>query len=268
MFSKTQYSMTEEIALLDFHIDIYSYESEINDLDDIISLKIGSLLYKDINHFYKTKNWKKVIEKMNLWYSNIMMSLKKPNLLTDDEKKPIKEMEKYLKENEGKLTGAYSYRRKYYLQKVEQYKNLVFKNKMTILAFKDEISERVTEYREILNKWIERDGMSYQIRRENDKRKWGQQFYTCKCEKEVQKVNKSHHEKSVFHKNWLKDNEPDEFAILCNSVETWQNKKYKCSCGKNISNSNKSNHEKTNYHNMYKADDNEDNIVMTIQEIE
>ena len=61
MFSEIEYLTTKENALLDFYIDIKSFVDEINDLHDIISLRPNSLLYKEIGHFYRTKNWKKMI---------------------------------------------------------------------------------------------------------------------------------------------------------------------------------------------------------------
>lgn len=271
--------ITEERALEDFNIDIYEYVDEIDDIDDIISLEYsGSLLMKDIGPFYRKQNWKKVIEKMNLWYSNMMMSIKNPESLTPDEKKPLKEMEKYMENNSGKLTNAYPFRYKVYKRRVQEYKDVILKNKMTILALKDEIDERVKEYRELLNERIENDEKIYTVKRNIDKKKWGQTYYMCECGMEVQKVNKSHHNKQQNHLKWIFENKTeDENILVCQTSTAWYKQKYKCYCGKEISKGNRSKHEETKYHQLYKKepiypDDNQkkqttENIVLTIQEI-
>jgi hypothetical protein len=270
--------MTEEKALMDFKIDIYEYVNAIEEIDDIISFVSGSLLYKDIGPYYRKQNWKKVIEKMNLWYSNLMMALKKPDILSADEKKPLKEMEDYLENNSGKLTGAYPFRFKVYKHKIQEYKDVVLSNKMTILALKDEIDERVKQYRDLLNEQIEKVEKSYLVKRDSDKKKWGQTFYTCECGMEVQKVNKSHHNKQKNHLKWVLENQQEEEnVVICQTANSWHTQKYRCSCGKDISKGNKTKHEETKYHKLYKkdivADDNidkkkqtTDNIVLTIQD--
>jgi hypothetical protein len=300
MFNNDDYDyefpgMNQEKALSDFNINIEDYVEEIGDIDDIIYLHSTHmiLLNCEIGPYFRNKNWKKVIEKMNLWYANLMMLIKKPNILTAEEKKPLKKMEDYMNNNQGKLTGAYSYRYAVYRKRVQEYKDLVLKNKMTILAYKIEIDDRVQQYRDLLNQRIEKAEKDYSVKRGADKKQWGQTFYTCECGKEVQKVNKSHHIKSNHHIEWAKENKTDENIVICSTALTWHQKKYKCACGKEVANANKSNHEKTKYHQLYQKesvapDDSEEeiyiipvkkkqtttreimpsgNIVLTIQEI-
>jgi hypothetical protein len=280
--------MNEDRALMDFNIDIYDYVDEIIDIDDIISFEgSGSLLMKSVGPYYRKQNWKKTIEKMNLWYSNLMMLIKNPEKMSDDEKKPLKEMFNYLENNSGKLTGAYPFRYKFYKQKAQEYKDTVLKNKMTILVLKDEIDERVKQYRDLLNEKMDKAQKSYAVKREANKKKWGQTYYMCECGMEVQKVNKSHHNKQQNHLKWVFENkaEEEENVVICQTSTAWYKQKYKCSCGKEISKGNKSKHEETNYHKLYKKeqivdDDSEEeiyifpkkkqtteNIVLTIQEI-
>ncbi len=284
MYSQIDYiPMTEEKALMDFKIDIYDYVDVIDEIDEIITLESGSLLYRDIGPYCRKQNWKKVIEKMNLWYSTLMMSLKNPQLLTADEKKPLKEMENYLENNSGKLTGAYPFRYKVYKQRIQEYKDAVLSKKMNMLALKDEIDERVKQYRDLLNQRIEKVEKSYAVKRDADKKKWGQTFYTCECGMEVQKVNRSHHNKQQNHLKWVLENKSeDENVVICQTANAWHKQKYKCICGKEVSKGNRSKHETTSYHQLYKkdivADDSEEeiyifpkkqtteNIVLTIQE--
>lgn len=268
-------AISKENALQDFNIVIDEYVEEIISIDDIIYLDRHHmiLLNYDIGPYYRNKNWTKVIEKMNLWYANLMMTIKNPDILTSEEMKQLKKMEAYMNNNHGKLIGAYKYRYKAYQQKVKEYKDLVLKNKMMIIAYRFEIDERVQQYRDLLNLRIEKDEKAYSIKRDADKKRWGYSYYTCECGKEVQKVNRSHHIKQKQHIDWVKENKTDENIVICSSTLQWHQKKYKCSCGKEISNSNRFNHEKTPFHKLHEKespspnDTPSENIILTIQEI-
>lgn len=272
------YSETYENRYLeDFHMDHNDYVSEIEDITDIISLSAGSLLYRHIAPYLRKQNYRKAIDQMNLWYSNLIVSLKNPESLNQREKQVIKDMQYYLSKNDGKLTGKYEYRKRKTAQEIQAYKDVVLKNKMTILAYKPEIDELMNLYKtELNNKLSKIEELNNQVRKQYVK-DWGKVFYTCECGIETQRVNKAHHEKTLKHINWVKENKPDENIVICPPESSWHKKKYKCSCGKEVINANKFNHEKTKYHQLHQLtpDDtptndviyNTGNIQLTIQEI-
>jgi hypothetical protein len=198
---------------------------EINNLDDIISLKHGSLLYDEIDTFYRKKNYQKVIEKINEWYNNIKKIVQAPHILTDDEINKLKKID-------------YNYQK--------EYSSLLLKNKLTILVFKNEIEERVKFYIEIFNDIINKMNDLHHLKVENSKKKWRRTFYTCECGKEIQKNNRRPHMKSVFHTEWLKANGLENEIIIDNNP--WHNRTYLCVCGKYVQNANKHGHEKSKYH--------------------
>lgn len=195
---------------------------EINNLDDIISLKAGSLLYNEIDTFYRKKNYKKVIEKMTEWHSNLMNTL---TVLTDDEIKNIKKTD-------------------YHFQ--DDYYELIIKNKMTILVFKNEIEERVKYYTQILNDINEKMEDVKRLKIENGKKKWRRTYYTCECGKEIQKNNRQPHLRSVFHTEWLKAHGLENEIII--DSDPWYKRSYLCKCGKYVQNANKHGHEKSKHH--------------------
>jgi hypothetical protein len=182
---------------------------QINCLDDIISLNPGSLLYDEIYIYYCKQNYKKVIQIIDTWYINLINSL--PNDINYNYLSP-----------------------------------LMIQNKMTILAYNNEIIERIQLYKDIFFDLIDKINDVKRLKIENCKKKWRNTFYTCECGKVIQNTNRINHNKSVFHTNYLKANKLDKDIII--DINPWFSRVYQCKCGKMVQNAHKYGHEKTKFH--------------------
>lgn len=246
---------------------------EINDINDIISLSDGSLLWCDIEPYYKKKLWKKVIDKMDLWYCNLMNYINYPEQLSSTELKKIEDIKFYYEQYFNSKSYEYNV---YFNQELNLFKSIASKNKLTILAFKSEIDEAMIKFKSYINSKIINERIMYDDKKTQRIKEWGKVFYTCECGVETQRINRSHHEKSVKHINWMKENKPHINTPIRDTNTMWCMQKYTCYCGKVVSNCNKANHEKTKYHKTFKKtpaptstpDDNtQENIKMIFTEL-
>jgi len=192
-----------------FSLNHKDYIKEITCLEDIISLKKGSMLYKCIEQYYRKKQILKVIEEMNKWYSDLLITLKEPELLKYENEQHIMEMEKYLLKNKGNLLYEFPVRKEILENEIKLYIDTYVKNNMVILSYIDDIKKLIDEYKNILNDTlIKRTELRREKRIINESK-----IVKCECGKEFKLWHKSRHLSSKFHQDYVEQKElivPDD----------------------------------------------------------
>lgn len=254
----------KEKALQDFKLDVYQYIDEIDDI---------KLIYEDVKKSYSSclikDEYKKCIKKLNEQKSKINIMCNKPESLTFEDRVQIHKINEYFKHNTGYLSGFHPIRKKYTESIVKQYKEIALANRMFMIVNKDEVFKYIDKLIDSFKKKYDEKRSEYDEMRKLSIKNWQIQYYDCSCGELIQKVCRSKHEKSIKHKKWLKEQNPELDIEIKNTL--FNNKKYKCDCGKEVTKSNKFTHDKTKYHITYCKPCNEttpENIVLTMTEIE